>query len=454
MRLYRKVLFKVCPTQESRIVIGVLVLLALYLYSGSRRPPATFKTTTGEDILLSQLSVFRSDGSANVSLRAAQQDLARKLGAPLPVCTIFNDTTAPQRVINEWIHVAYMINGTELNDMFTALRSWLFFRNFPLHVHVVAEESLFPLIRSGMMSWRMNPKNFRHSVYSMDRCRELISPLNEIIDPSWPEANLCKLTLHELIPKNVSFVIAMDTNVWITSPAVINTCWKSIFDRMAPTDAYIGVVEHPMPHPRVFLDGLEVWPAIDQVDFDTSVLWLDLDRMRSNRFLPRFQRETEVHFSKHLIVAPRGERDFFNFIRYHEPEFVSVVDCNCNFPLTATTLEARNARCPDSTPIYIAQGPVLAPKPVANQTLDNSTVSASISTSPSISPYPSATPLSPASPSLPPPIIPSYLPGDQAYHGLRQYFLSLRSNRRALRRLNPYNCYPLRDPVTKVVEPC
>lgn len=422
-------------------MIGILVLVVLYLARGNNDGPRKEDPPLeGSGIVVGNDYVYEnSDFEDWVTPYELETELP-----PPPLCLNF-DPTVSERVVDEWVHVVYPINGTELNDFFASVRSWLFFRHFPLHLHLIAEEHLLPLLRSGMVSWKMNPKTFRWAVYPLSRCRELVQPLNEITNTSsWPEASLCKVALHELLPPNVTFALAMDPNTWVTGRGVLNPCWKRVFDRMEPTDAYIGLVRHPMPHQPVLVDTHEAWPAVDQVDLDTSLVWLDLDRMRSNDFLPRLKKEVQNHFSKHRALASKGERDFLNLLRFQEPKFVFEVDCNCNFPLVGTTLERRNLRCPDSTPIFIVQGPVLAPKETSNQTnqtttgVDSAEASSSTSVSPSVSVTPAPEPVVVRSDT-------QHFPGDVAYHGLRQYFLSLRFNRRALRRLNPYNCFPIRD---------
>eukprot|EP01102_Stenamoeba_stenopodia_P000814 TRINITY_DN10763_c0_g1_i1.p1 TRINITY_DN10763_c0_g1~~TRINITY_DN10763_c0_g1_i1.p1 ORF type:complete len:407 (-),score=50.23 TRINITY_DN10763_c0_g1_i1:69-1289(-) len=295
--------------------------------------------------------------------------------APSPQYVIVPPTKCPEKVIQvkhsviggihdlvETLHLVFITDGgrdndRELKNFKVALRSWLYVRKLPMHLHVMTTFAFFELVKETVINgWNINPNNFRIHYYNIDVCRGLLKEFKNYVMMEYPWPSMCKLVVHKMLPETVPFALVQDLDVWVAQPGVVEECWKKVFVNMSyssDTEYFIGMALDPSP--ESFTRAKAAWPIKGFFQFNAGILWLYLDKMRRNNFWNRMM--TSVHgtyFNKMKeIKARKGEQCFLNAWHVDDPTYLHTVPCGCNYQIAEGANHYRDVVCPPTESIYL-----------------------------------------------------------------------------------------------------
>ncbi|XP_065158374.1 xylosyl- and glucuronyltransferase LARGE2s-like [Atheta coriaria] len=241
-----------------------------------------------------------------------------------------NVTTIPTSQ-NTWekcevIHLGFVCSGFKSNlYLHTMLKSLLFHRHNPLHLHIVVNKFSENVLRTLFDTWRIPKLNV--SYYEMN-------PL--LPDVRWvPNSHysglygLLKLTFDKFIPKEVDKIIVLDTDLTFISD--INDLWQ-LFSEFGYNQA-IGLVENESDF---YLSSKRtVWPAIGK-GFNTGVILYRLDKLRLiawDKLWNRVAKKAAMLYG----ATSLGDQDIMNTVLKQYPNLLHEVPCYWNTQLSDHT---------------------------------------------------------------------------------------------------------------------
>ncbi|NIG60408.1 glycosyltransferase-like 1B [Pontoporia blainvillei] len=221
-------------------------------------------------------------------------------------------------------------------DVITLVKSMLFYRKNPLHLHLVTDAVARNVLETLFHTW-MVPA-VRISFYNADELKAGALP-----QVSWiPNKHysglygLMKLVLPSALPPDLARVIVLDTDVTFASN--IAELW-ALFAHFSDKQV-IGVVENQSDW---YLGNLwrnhRPWPALGR-GFNTGVILLRLDRLRQ----AGWEQMWRLTATRELLTLPAtslADQDIFNAIIKEHPWLVQPLPCVWNVQLSDHTLAER-----------------------------------------------------------------------------------------------------------------
>nr|XP_012307863.2 LARGE xylosyl- and glucuronyltransferase 2 isoform X1 [Aotus nancymaae] len=233
----------------------------------------------------------------------------------------------------ELLHVAIVCAGhNSSRDVITLVKSMLFYRKNPLHLHLVTDAVARNILEMLFRTW-MVPA-VRVSFYDAD---ELKSQVSWIPNKHYSGLyGLMKLVLPGTLPAELARVIVLDTDITFASD--IAELW-ALFTHFSDTQA-IGLVENQSDW---YLGNLwknhRPWPALGR-GFNTGVILLRLDRLRQ----AGWEQMWRLMARRELLTLPAtslADQDIFNAVIKEHPGLVHPLPCVWNVQLSDHTLAER-----------------------------------------------------------------------------------------------------------------
>nr|XP_012307864.1 LARGE xylosyl- and glucuronyltransferase 2 isoform X2 [Aotus nancymaae] len=236
-------------------------------------------------------------------------------------------------VLPQLLHVAIVCAGhNSSRDVITLVKSMLFYRKNPLHLHLVTDAVARNILEMLFRTW-MVPA-VRVSFYDAD---ELKSQVSWIPNKHYSGLyGLMKLVLPGTLPAELARVIVLDTDITFASD--IAELW-ALFTHFSDTQA-IGLVENQSDW---YLGNLwknhRPWPALGR-GFNTGVILLRLDRLRQ----AGWEQMWRLMARRELLTLPAtslADQDIFNAVIKEHPGLVHPLPCVWNVQLSDHTLAER-----------------------------------------------------------------------------------------------------------------
>uniref|UniRef100_A0A8C6C823 LARGE xylosyl- and glucuronyltransferase 2 n=1 Tax=Monodon monoceros TaxID=40151 RepID=A0A8C6C823_MONMO len=217
-------------------------------------------------------------------------------------------------------------------DVITLVKSMLFYRKNPLHLHLVTDAVARNILETLFHTW-MVPA-VRISFYNADELKPQVSWIpNKHYSGLY---GLMKLVLPSALPPDLARVIVLDTDVTFASN--IAELW-ALFAHFSDKQV-IGLVENQSDW---YLGNLwrnhRPWPALGR-GFNTGVILLRLDRLRQ----AGWEQMWKLTATRELLTLPAtslADQDIFNAIIKEHPWLVQPLPCVWNVQLSDHTLAER-----------------------------------------------------------------------------------------------------------------
>nr|KAF6465674.1 LARGE xylosyl- and glucuronyltransferase 2 [Rousettus aegyptiacus] len=233
----------------------------------------------------------------------------------------------------ELLHVAMVCAGHNTSrDVVTLVKSMLFFRKNPLHLHLVTDAVARNILETLFHTW-MVPA-VRVSFYDAEELKPQVSWIpNKHYSGLY---GLMKLVLPGALPPALTRVIVLDTDVTFASD--IAELW-ALFAYFSD-EQVIGLVENQSDW---YLGNLwrnhRPWPALGR-GFNTGVILLRLDRLRQ----AGWEQMWKLTATEELLTLPAtslADQDIFNAVIKRHPGLVLPLPCIWNVQLSDHTLAER-----------------------------------------------------------------------------------------------------------------
>ncbi|XP_070283968.1 xylosyl- and glucuronyltransferase LARGE2 isoform X3 [Myotis yumanensis] len=241
----------------------------------------------------------------------------------------------------ELLHVAIVCAGHNTSrDVITLVKSLLFYRKNPLHLHLVTDAVARNILETLFHTW-MVPA-VRVSFYDANELKPQVSWIpNKHYSGLY---GLMKLVLPGALPPDLARVIVLDTDVTFASD--IAELWALFAHFSAPScpplpdEQVIGLVENQSDW---YLGNLwrnhKPWPALGR-GFNTGVILLWLDRLRQ----AGWEQMWKLTATQELLTLPAtslADQDIFNAVIKGHPALVQPLPCVWNVQLSDHTLAER-----------------------------------------------------------------------------------------------------------------
>uniref|UniRef100_H0X777 LARGE xylosyl- and glucuronyltransferase 2 n=1 Tax=Otolemur garnettii TaxID=30611 RepID=H0X777_OTOGA len=233
----------------------------------------------------------------------------------------------------ERLHVAIVCAGhNSSRDLITLVKSILFYRKNPLHLHLVTNAVARNILETLFHTWMVPAV---HPSFFLDFiCSPTVSWIpNKHYSGLY---GLMKLVLPGALPPGLARVIVLDTDVTFASD--IAELW-ALFAHFSDKQA-IGLVENQS---NWYLGNLwknhRPWPALGR-GFNTGVILLQLDRLRT----AGWEQMWRLTASRELLTLPAtslADQDIFNAVIKEHPGLVQPLPCIWNVQLSDHTLAER-----------------------------------------------------------------------------------------------------------------
>uniref|UniRef100_A0A4X1SET1 LARGE xylosyl- and glucuronyltransferase 2 n=1 Tax=Sus scrofa TaxID=9823 RepID=A0A4X1SET1_PIG len=233
----------------------------------------------------------------------------------------------------ELLQVAIVCAGhNSSRDVITLVKSMLFYRKNPLHLHLVTDAVARNILETLFHTW-MVPA-VRVSFYDADELKPQVSWIpNKHYSGLY---GLMKLVLPGALPPDLARVIVLDTDVTFASN--IAELW-ALFAHFSDKQV-IGLVENQSDW---YLGNLwrnhRPWPALGR-GFNTGVILLRLDRLRQ----AGWEQMWKLIATQELLTLPAtslADQDIFNAVIKEHPWLVQPLPCVWNVQLSDHTLAER-----------------------------------------------------------------------------------------------------------------
>ncbi|KAJ1075600.1 hypothetical protein K5549_017421, partial [Capra hircus] len=233
----------------------------------------------------------------------------------------------------ELLQVAIVCAGhNSSRDVITLVKSLLFYRKNPLHLHLVTDAVARNILETLFHTWMVPAVQI--SFYDADELKPQVSWIpNKHYSGLY---GLMKLVLPSALPPDLARVIVLDTDVTFASN--IAELW-ALFAHFSDKQA-IGLVENQSDW---YLGNLwknhRPWPALGR-GFNTGVILLQLDRLRQ----AGWEQMWKLTAKRELLTLPAtslADQDIFNAIIKEHPWLVQPLPCMWNVQLSDHTLAER-----------------------------------------------------------------------------------------------------------------
>ncbi|XP_055989128.1 xylosyl- and glucuronyltransferase LARGE2 isoform X2 [Sorex fumeus] len=245
----------------------------------------------------------------------------------------------------ELLHVAMVCAGhSSSRDVVTLVKSMLFYRKNPLHLHLVTDTVARNILETYFRTWMVPAVQI--SFYNADELKPQVSWIpNKHYSGLY---GLMKLVLPGVLPPDLARVIVLDTDVTFASD--IAELW-ALFAHFSDEQA-IGLVENQSDW---YLGNLwrnhRPWPALGR-GFNTGVILLRLDRLRQAGWEHTWK-QTATRELRTLLATSLADQDVFNTIIKERPGLVRPLPCVWNVQLSDHTLAERcYSQAPDLKVIH------------------------------------------------------------------------------------------------------
>ncbi|XP_049746936.1 xylosyl- and glucuronyltransferase LARGE2 isoform X2 [Elephas maximus indicus] len=244
----------------------------------------------------------------------------------LPKCewTEEGDGCRPPSVsLPQLLHVAIVCAGyNSSRDVVTLVKSMLFYRKNPLHLHLVTDEVARNILETLFHTWMVPAVRSQVSWIPNTHYSGLYG--------------LLKLVLPDALPPDLARVIVLDTDVTFASD--IAELWA--FFAHFSDKQMIGLVENQS---NWYLGNLwknhRPWPALGR-GFNTGVILLWLDRLRQAGW-EQMWKVTARRLLLTLSSTSLADQDIFNAVIKEHPGLVLLLPCLWNVQLSDHTLAER-----------------------------------------------------------------------------------------------------------------
>ncbi|KAM6158844.1 xylosyl- and glucuronyltransferase LARGE2 [Rhynchocyon petersi] len=230
----------------------------------------------------------------------------------------------------ELLHVAIVCAGyNSSRDVITLMKSLLFYRKNPLHLHLVTDTVARNILETLFHTW-MVPALW----VSFYNAEEFQAGVSWIPNTHYSGIyGLLKLVLPDILPSDLARVIVLDTDVTFASD--IAELW-AFFAHFSDKQV-IGLVENQSDW---YLGNLwknhKPWPALGR-GFNTGVILLRLDRLRQVGWMQMWKVTTR-RLLLTLSSTSLADQDIFNSIIKECAELVLLLPCVWNVQLSDHTL--------------------------------------------------------------------------------------------------------------------
>uniref|UniRef100_G3TP39 LARGE xylosyl- and glucuronyltransferase 2 n=1 Tax=Loxodonta africana TaxID=9785 RepID=G3TP39_LOXAF len=227
----------------------------------------------------------------------------------------------------ELLHVAIVCAGyNSSRDVVTLVKSMLFYRKNPLHLHLVTDEVARNILETLFHTW-MVPA-VRVSFYNTSKFQA--GAVSWIPNTHYSGLyELLKLVLPDALPPDLARVIVLDTDVTFASD--IAELWA--FFAHFSDKQMIGLVENQS---NWYLGNLwknhRPWPALGR-GFNTGVILLWLDRLRQAGW-EQMWKVTARRLLLTLSSTSLADQDIFNAVIKEHPGLVLLLPCLWNVQLS------------------------------------------------------------------------------------------------------------------------
>ncbi|XP_021495015.1 xylosyl- and glucuronyltransferase LARGE2 isoform X2 [Meriones unguiculatus] len=233
----------------------------------------------------------------------------------------------------ELLHVAIVCAGyNSSRDIITLVKSLLFYRKNPLHLHLVTDAVARNILETLFRTWMVPAVAV--SFYDAEALKPLISWVpNKHYSGLY---GLMKLVLPSVLPLSLARVIVLDTDVTFSSDiAELWTLFAQFSDKQV-----VGLVENQS---NWYLGNLwknhRPWPALGR-GFNTGVILMRLDRLQQIGWEEMWKLTARRELLT-LMATSLADQDIFNAVIKEHPELVRPLPCVWNVQLSDHTLAER-----------------------------------------------------------------------------------------------------------------
>ena len=255
----------------------------------------------------------------------------------------------------EILHIAIVCAGhNSSRSVVTVIKSLLFYRKHPLHFHFLTNNETKEILDDLFKTWLLN--QVKISFYPISSVEDQVSWIpNKHYSGVY---GLLKLTLPKILTSTPK-VIVLDTDVilatdiskvcylvaffWLTKSVffllflLFFQLWR-LFDKMAKSDASIGLVENQSDWyiPGKLWKGHSPWPALGR-GYNTGVILMDLEGLRKRWQWSRLWRQVAEKELITMFKTTLADQDIFNAVIKSNPQIVFNVPCQWNLQLSDNT---------------------------------------------------------------------------------------------------------------------
>lgn len=232
------------------------------------------------------------------------------------------------------LHIAIVCTKyNSTREVVTLIKSILFYRKNHLHFHFISDQIAQRILETVFRTWYVPA--VKVSFYLADELKPHVSWIpNKHYSGVY---GLMKLILPYTLPKNLTKVIVLDTD--ITFATDVGELWK-LFHKFKKKEA-LGLVENQSDW---YLGRLwrnhRPWPALGR-GFNTGVILMDLERLREIGWSQMWRLIAERELMT-LYSTALADQDIFNAVIKQNPDLVHHLPCQWNVQLSDNT---RSEQC-------------------------------------------------------------------------------------------------------------
>jgi glycosyltransferase-like protein LARGE len=233
----------------------------------------------------------------------------------------------------EVIHVAIVAAGHNASREVASqlIKSILFYRQNPLHFHFISDSAGRIILNHLFVTWKLPGVN--HTIYSAAPVMERVSWVpNRHYSGVY---GLMKLVLPTVLPKDITKVIVLDTDVTFASD--IAELWAEFKNmKFQETKAAAGLVENQSDwYLGKIWKNHKPWPAIGR-GFNTGVMLLDLERLRNMQWSQLWRLVAEKELMT-MLSTQLADQDIINSVIRQYPTMRYELNCAFNVQLSDHT---------------------------------------------------------------------------------------------------------------------
>ena len=234
----------------------------------------------------------------------------------------------------ETVHIAMVVAGyTTARSVITLIKSILFYRLNPLHLHFVTDPNAEHVLSTLFKTWLLPAVNV--SFYAIEDASHMV---NWIPNSHYSGIyGLIKLTLVSLLPDDLDHVIVLDTDVMLTDN--IANLWR-FFEQVRRERKLLGVVENQSDWylGKLWKKQKTPWPAVGR-GFNTGVMLLNLKLMRSRDWVAMWTNVAKATLDQlHHTRTSLADQDIVNAVIKENSDIHLVLPCYWNAQMSEHTL--------------------------------------------------------------------------------------------------------------------